>query len=86
VPVDIPEGSAAGARKTKFGTFYIHTHTPHTAHSTHTHTHTGTCETKSGTFLGTTKFLKGGGRWAQACDLYTENTVDILQTALGGGT
>ena len=45
----------------------------------------GTCQTKSGTFLGKTQYLKGGGRWAQACDLYTQDALAILQTAMQGG-
>jgi hypothetical protein len=38
----------------------------------------GTCQQKKATVLGEEKFLLGGGRWAQVCDLYTGDVNRIL--------
>lgn len=44
-------------------------------------TKAGTCKLKSATALGEEKFLRGGGRWAQVCDLYTEDAIEIISNA-----
>ena len=44
-------------------------------------TKAGTCKQKSATALGKERFLRGGGRWAQICDLYTEDALDIIGNA-----
>ena len=44
-------------------------------------TKAGTCKLKSATVLGEERFLLLGGRWAQVCDLYTEDALDIISNA-----